>query len=156
MRRFIKAEIRGIDETLPQAEDLLAEEPLEDGQPHQADRIVEYLAKHHGGDFGKVLQARLQGQIDPDVLAGLIRCLGRVTPSFVFPWGLTATRAALRHSNVRIRGAAVRALEAWGTHGALSVLGQHEEPVRWLAEHINEILASPRTECESDGDAEIM
>ena len=54
-------------------------------------------------------------------------------------------RAALGHSDVVLRDAAVQAVESWGDPNLIDVLRAHREAEAWLADYIVEVTGDLQT-----------
>ena len=118
----------------------LSDDPLEDGVPHRAEQMILQLVQTSADVASTLGSALAKG--DTETQGAFVQCLGRLSPEDVLPHALGVVRAALRHSSTRVRGAAVKAVELWGTQEALAVLRDHQEPVARLADHIRKVLAS--------------
>jgi len=118
----------------------LSDDPLEDGVPHRAEQMILQLVRS-SPDIASTLDTALSSG-DTETQGAFVQCLGRLSPEDVLPDALGVVRAALRHSSTRVRGAAVKAVELWGTQEALAVLRDHQEPIPRLADHIRKVLAS--------------
>lgn len=125
----------------------LKDNPIEDGIEHPAEYVIkEALRTNRGLCLAYV--SRIIGehaQSRPSTAASIIRCIGRLRPDEVAPWGTHIVEDALRHKDVEVREAGVRALEHWGGHVAFRMLCDHirnscdEEP--WLRDYVRQVIA---------------
>jgi hypothetical protein len=56
-------------------------------------------------------------------------------------WGIAVVKKALRHADVEVRDAAIRALEAWGGNESLQILQLHRDPVGWINNYLLQVIA---------------
>ncbi len=79
-------------------------------------------------------------------LASDILCaMGHLPRRLVEPWGYTMVIAALGQPSIRVRDAAVRALERWGGTTAIRILADHAESAPWLRRYIDGVLSDLRS-----------
>lgn len=117
----------------------LSEEPIEDGVTHSAESIINEALE----DFGHKAHEWLQDVFEtnfvhrPVVASGILRCVGRIDIAKVEHWGFTIASKGLKHDNIEVRDAAIRALEHWGSKKAVEHLRQYviSEPCDWLAQY---------------------
>ena len=126
----------------------LNDKPIEDGIEHPAEMVIKDILPKDGGWLcfawlSRVIEEHAQSR--PSVTASIIRCIGRLRPDEVAPWGASIVEDVLRHKDAEVREAGIRALEAWGGHVALRMLYHHlsygckEEP--WLHSYIRQVAA---------------
>lgn len=125
----------------------LLEQPIEDGVTHPAERVIEEALLvnqwHCFAWLARALEEHQQAR--PPIAASIIRCIGRLNRYRVGTWGMHIIEDALRHKDVELREAGVRALEHWGGRVAFCVLCDHirnscdEEP--WFREYIRQVIA---------------
>lgn len=75
-----------------------------------------------------------------DLHADLLRCIGRLPEHLAFEPLHGFMTEGLRSPSLRLRDAAVRALETWGSEEAREILRRHDEPVPWLRDYIRRVL----------------
>jgi hypothetical protein len=127
---------------LAQAFDL---EPLEDGYTHPVEQIMADALRTFGPTaFTWIAFAYFEQYYrNPAIAAGLIRCLGRLSPDAAVPWGRFLALSGLYHDDVEVREAAVRAFEIWGGQQAIEALSARVsvEPTPWLADYARQVIA---------------
>jgi hypothetical protein len=129
---------------------MLETEAVEDGFTHP---VEELLVQHLSDDpdtsrlwiEAAYMGARAQ---KPSLAAGLLRCIGRLPQSLTLPWAERIAVSSLRHEDVEVRDAAIRAFERWGGPISAYVLQSHleREPEMWLKEYIEEVIADLQEE----------
>jgi hypothetical protein len=124
----------------------LESEPIEDGCKHIAEDVIIEALDNFGpgtveGWIRRVWNER-RGE-EPAACAGLLRCLARVPRDRVFSFGLAMAKDALRHEDVEVREAGVRALEAWDALEGLEDLKRASsvERVPWLRDYMNALAS---------------
>jgi hypothetical protein len=106
---------------------------IEDGYNHAAERIL----SAHVASFGEA--ALLDVVISADAPADWVRLLGRATnlgPTFrmaIVSWGLGSV-------DVRVRDAAIQAVENWEDHDLVGLLRGHDEHVDWLRSYAEGVV----------------
>ena len=121
---------------------LLRETPFEDGQHHPAEEVLlSLLQKDQRGQQWITETWQSMSNTSPNLASGLLRCLGMLPTEAVEGWGHALAEAALRHSRLLVREAAVVALERWGDERAVSLLRATAEPVAWLRDYIRRVLS---------------
>ena len=120
----------------------LLDEPIEDGVTHPAEALIDEALRTNSSKcrdwLAQVLVEHYQTR--PSISASIVRCIGRLEYDRVGNWGMHVADDALRHKDVEVREAAVRALEAWGGSEALGMLRSHRDPVAWLNEYISQVI----------------
>ena len=111
-------------------------EPVEDGTSHPAERVIaETIAGNEAEGFVSALL-----EVAPSPLqASMLRLLGRA-PVQDAPLRRRVIEAGLSSEDVQIRDAAVQAVESWEDAACIELLRQHEEPVKWLADYIQDVI----------------
>lgn len=122
-------------------------EPVEDDVTHRAERILERALDT--GDQSTMLgivAALCKDTARPGFSAATLRCLGRLISPGSSAWRSAVVRAALAHSDVVLRDAAVQAVESWGDPNLIDVLrAHHREAEAWLADYIVEVTGDLQT-----------
>jgi hypothetical protein len=111
-------------------------EPVEDGTSHPAERVIaETMADNEAeGLVTAVLE------VTPNSLqASILRLLGR-EPVRDASLRRRVIEAGLSSSDVQIRDAAVQAVESWEDADCVDLLRHHEEPVKWLADYVKDVI----------------
>ena len=121
----------------------LLDEPIEDGVTHPAEHVIDEALRKNSSECRDWLSETMveHYQTRPSIGASIVRCIGRLESDRVGNWGMHVADDALRHKDVEVREAAVRALEAWGGCEALSMLRSHRDSVAWLNEYVNQVIA---------------
>ena len=117
-------------------------EPVEDGFTHPAEDILTGALSM--GDSDATLEWLLEFATDearPTFAAYTLQCLGRLETGIPFEWRQRLVQAGLRSPNLAIRDVAAQAVDTWGDRGLIPILMAHKDPVPWLAEYINDIVA---------------
>lgn len=110
----------------------------ESGEPHP---LVPELVAGLVEDFEVVVRAvEATFEARPELRADLLRCLGRVPVEKGDVHFLALVSRALTLPSLRVRGAAVRALEDWGSVRAREVLRGHVDPDDRLADYVRRVL----------------
>ena len=121
-------------------------EPFEDGTVHPADEVIEFgLRSDERAAILAWLASLYGGAESPTFIASVLRCLGRHHPGTT-EWKVGVVRMALAHEHLEVRDAALQAAESWaGDRGEcremVRVLAARDEPVAWLAESIDRVVA---------------
>ncbi len=120
----------------------LLDEPVEDGVTHPAEHVIDEALRTNSSECRDWLSRALveHYQTRPSIGASIVRCIGRLEFDRVGNWGMRVADDALRHKDVEVREAAVRALEAWGGCDALSMLRSHRDSVAWLKEYVSQVI----------------
>lgn len=116
-------------------------EPLEDGMKHPAVGIIADALS--SGDKKAILEWLKEFSLDvrqPAFAASVLRCLGRLSELDTVSWRVELVRSGLAVDNVQIRDAAVQAAEHWADIDLVSVLNDHDESERWLADYIGMVV----------------
>jgi len=106
---------------------------IEDGYNHAAERIL----SAHVASFGEA--ALLDVVISSESPADCVRLLGRATnfgPTFrraIVSWGLGSV-------DVRVRDAAIQAVENWEDPDLVGLLREHDEQVDWLRSYAEGVV----------------
>ena len=113
-------------------------EPVEDGTSHPGERIIaETVAANEAEGFVSALL-----EVAPNSLqASMLRLLGR-GPVQDASLRRRVIEAGLSSEDVQIRDAAVQAVESWEDADCIELLRQHEEPVKWLADYMQDVIAN--------------
>jgi len=139
-KEFLRQEKEKFNRNLLHAFDL---EPIEDGYPHPAERIIKKaLETYHLTAIDWIKYAYLRNIERPAIAAGILRCLGRLSSDLTSLWGIVMAASGLLQSDIEIRDAAVRALEAWGGLESLVTLKAHvqSEKSSWLKRYIEQVI----------------
>lgn len=116
-------------------------DPIDSGYTHICESILGSSLQEYGSVAVEWIQHTYVRNIRRVAHSSdILRCVGRLPTGLVEPWGLTMAIAGLSHPDVRVRDAAVCALENWATQDSFEILSLHQEPVSWLANHIDQIL----------------
>ena len=121
-------------------------EPVEDGVTHHAEQILDRALDT--GDQSTMLgivAALCRDAARPGFSAATLHCLGRLISPGSSAWRSAVVRAALVHSDVVLRDAAVQAVESWGDPNLVDVLRAHREAEAWLADYIVEVTGDLQT-----------
>lgn len=120
----------------------LLDEPIEDGVTHPAEHVIDEALRTNSSEWRDWLARALNEhyQTRPSLSASIVRCIGRLDYDCVGGWGMRVIDDALRHKDVEVREAAVRALEAWGGYEALNILRSHRDSVAWLNEYVDQVI----------------
>ena len=120
----------------------LLDEPIEDGVRHPAEHVIDDALGANSSDCRDWLSRVLveQYQTRPSISASIVRCIGRLEYDQVGAWGMRVADDALRHKDVEVREAAIRALEAWGGRKALDILRNYEDERPWLNEYVRQVI----------------
>lgn len=120
----------------------LVDEPIEDGVTHPAEHVIDEALRTNSWECRDWLSRALveHYQTRPSISASIVRCVGRLEYDRVGNWGMRVADDALRHKDVEVREAAVRALEAWGGCEALGVLRRHRDTEAWLNEYVQQVI----------------
>ncbi|MBI2483332.1 hypothetical protein HYV74_04135 [Candidatus Uhrbacteria bacterium] len=124
-----------------QAYQLLSATMVEDGVPHPAETYFASVLRAQPLRVPGWLEALYAEYAERNAIlaAGLVRCVGRCGLAVVGDWGVAIMRAALRHGDVRIRDAAVVAIDGWGDPALLILLDPQREPIARLARYMHAI-----------------
>jgi hypothetical protein len=121
----------------------LLEAPMEDGITHPAEELIDEALRAGTSDcrdwLSRVLVEHYEAR--PSISASIVRCVGRLEYDQVGHWGMHVADDALRHEDVEVREAAIRALEDWGGCEALRLLRSHRDSVAWLSEYVSQVIA---------------
>jgi hypothetical protein len=111
----------------------VTDEPVEEGEPHPVQQLVDRLV----GDGGAIamIERAFGRATNPGVTAGLLRLLGRAPLVGVDARHEALTRG-LASRAVIVRDAAVQAAEHWNDPGLVEPLRRHRDDVGWLAEYV--------------------
>lgn len=121
----------------------LSKYPIVDGESHPLEDILQETLSQSDAE-AQITQA-WEGFLNTPVLAGdFLRCLARISELRKKSWPFKIAEQALKHQSLRVRGAAVTALEYWGANQSIELLLKHTEPVRWLADYIKEVIKDLR------------
>ena len=118
-------------------------EPVEEGYPHPAERIIEVALKNYNlTAIDWIKSIYLRNVERPTVAAGILRCIGRLSSELTSTWGMVMAVCGLLRPDIEIREAAVRALEMWGGFESLASLKGyvHMEKTSWLKEYIEQVI----------------
>jgi len=118
-------------------------EPIEDGHPHPAERIIKDALKTYNLEaFDWIKSTYLKNITRSAIAAGILRCLGRLSSELTSIWGVVMAASGLLHPDIESREAAVRALEAWGGKESLEMLKAYVdmENVPWLKDYIKQVI----------------
>lgn len=129
----------------------LEREPIEDGRRHPGERILADALAHSPNANLWIESAYYDTAArQPELAAGILRCVGRLPRGLVEPWGLDLAREALSHPDIEVRDAAVRAFEMWGGREALRAVSEYArgESVPWLATYAEQVIADLDTSVE--------
>ena len=121
----------------------LESEPIEDGYPHSAERIIKDVLMRYKTTAADWIQSTYLKNIKrPTISAGMLRCIGRLNHEMTTPWGLAMAISGLAHPEVEVREAAVRSLEMWGSEDSLEALKifKDVEKVSWLRKYIEHVI----------------
>ena len=123
------------------AASLLREVPFEDGEHHPLETHLAEVLEDHGPEWICGLWSNYR-QDSPGMAATLLRCLGMLERYQVADWGYQLMQQALEHKSLRVREAAVMALERWEGTRAIALLeeGRKHECVDWLRDYIRQVL----------------
>lgn len=111
-------------------------EPVEDGTSHPAERVIaETMAGHEAEGFVTALLEAAPGSLQ----ASILRLLGR-EPVRDASLRCRVIEAGLSSADVQIRDAVVQAAESWEDGACIDLLRRHEEPVKWLADYIHDVI----------------
>lgn len=122
----------------------LEETPLEDGFSNPVEPILARTVNLHPQSGARWIREWVLSEKEPEFGRDILICLSRALSRPVHGWALDLAREALASPNVRLRYAAVRALELWKGTAAARLLGQHSEAVPWLAQYIGSVQADLR------------
>lgn len=121
--------------------DIFAEEPVEDGLSHPAERLLAATLVGRPTEAQRWLAGIVSGGGgSPSLRSPLMSCVGRLPRAIVLPWGYELAAAALRDQDVAVRDAAVGALEIWADARALAILSAHSEPEPWLRDYAARVV----------------
>lgn len=120
----------------------LLDEPIEDGVTHPAEDVIDENLRINSYECRDWLSRAIAEhyQARPSISASIVRCVGRLEYDRVGHWGMQVADDALRHRDVEVREAAVRALEAWGGCEAVGMLRAHRDSVAWLNEYVSQVI----------------
>lgn len=135
----------------------LFDEPIEDGVAHPAEYVIEdALLANKWRCFAWLSRAIEEyARTRSSTVASIVRCIGRLRRDDVGTWGMHVVEDALRHKDVEVREAGIRALEAWGGHVAFHMLcdyaidARHDEP--WLADYVLQVIGDMSTKLAEGG-----
>lgn len=119
---------------------LYLDQAVEDGKDHPSDDLVRSAVLQQGC----VAKARLASLIlTSDVCwrADLLRSVGRLPKALAGNWGYILMAAALKDNDLRLRDAAICALESWGDRRAAKILASHADPIPWLAAYAHSVAS---------------
>jgi len=124
---------------------LLTVTPVESGQSHPAEEIVADFLNQYPIDGPAYLQSYLLRKenlsiADKRNIADTLILFGRMPQTLVGNLGYDIASKALQSEDVRIRDAAIGALEQLGGKSAVEILEKHHETVDWLAEYVSKII----------------
>jgi hypothetical protein len=121
----------------------LYDEPIEDAVAHPAEGwIRKALERDSSGCLQALSEALRNSYVDrASLAASILRCIGRMSYGQVGRWGLRVADDALRHQDVEVREAAVRALEAWGCREGLAMLRSHHDVEAWLDDYVRQVVS---------------
>lgn len=117
-------------------------DPVEDGVSHAAEEILNeaiHSTPHAAATMDRLLHL-IDGPANPGLAASALRCLGRLDSPGTTEWRRKLVEAALRHSNVELRDAAIQAAETWAEPQLVPTLRAHEEPEPWLREYLQDVI----------------
>ena len=118
----------------------LNETPIEDGYQHPAEDIIQDAVDNRL-DLANIIQTLfIENYKSPAIAAGLLRCIGRLNYKHVRPWGIVVVLGGIRHDDIEVRDAALRALELWGGLEAIDILRNYTDNVKWLENYAKKIL----------------
>ncbi len=114
------------------------EEPFEAGVAHSFEARLERALRASGAGLARSVSAAIA--IRPDLLPDILRCVGRLPVHLAFDPFRSLMVEGLASPSLRVRDAAVRALETWGGDDARAILRAHHESVPWLRDYIGRVL----------------
>jgi len=124
---------------------LLESEPMEAGQAHPAEALIEDMLRRVGPIASVWLGSIYEEMRDrrPAIAADILRCIGRLPASLSRPWGQPLAKDGLYQSDEEVRDAAIRAFEMWGLPEGADILRDYlsDEPVAWLADYARGVIA---------------
>ena len=110
--------------------------PVEDGITHDGEGIAGEIVAVYGAEA--FVEAIFNIENEP-IVAALLRIASRLSlPDAASRFRLVSI--GVRYENVEIRDASIQAAESWEDDAVLPVLIEHEEPVRWLADYIRQVI----------------
>lgn len=121
------------------------EQTVEDGHIHPGEKILRgFIRLHKEVAFLWIKSVMLTD--NPNLVPGMITCLGRLSPDNYLEEMFDIMREALRHQSVSVRDAAVQAIENWGEGKAVFLLTNHREEVPWLRDYISVVINNTVTD----------
>jgi hypothetical protein len=124
---------------------LLEEEPMEAGQLHPAEDLMERASTVGPELLGQWMLTAFSSTIgsQPSVAADILTCVGTYGPDRLAGWGPLLLKIGLMNGDIRVRDAAATALEDWGSEAAAEILEERveREKVSWLADYMRRVLA---------------
>lgn len=128
-----------VQEVVDRLMSLFEGEPLESGVEHAAESVLAHLVRT-APTIAMDVATRILADSEELVAPQLIRCVGRLVSARAEAVFMPMVKDALKSSEISMRDAAVRALEGWGTPGAVHALAGYEEPVPWLRDYAVRVL----------------
>ena len=117
------------------------DEPLEDGMTNGAEEIIAAVLEEHGEE---AFVDRLLGLSDEVLMADCIALAGRLPPLRDTRLRRRMVAHGLSSDSLRVRDAAIQAVEMWEDRECLDLLEGHEEPEDWLDEYMRQVIEDVR------------
>lgn len=115
-------------------------DPIEDGITHVAESIILELLRYNNIYVLEWLKGICLDTSHPSYASSTVRCLGRQTNPGTASWRAKLVRDGLEVHNLEIRDSIVQAAELWEDPATLNILRDHDEPVPWLHDYIQDVL----------------
>lgn len=115
-------------------------DPIEDGVTHIAELIIGDLLRYDDIYVLEWLKGICLDTSHPGFASSVIRCLGRQTAPGTPSWRAELVRDGLGVHNLEIRDSIIQAAELWDDPSVLDVLRDHNEPVPWLRNYVQDVL----------------
>lgn len=128
--------------------------PIEDGVTHLAESLLKRVIYQNSDapDWFLLILGEYK-LVYPSICASIIRCLGRLN---YFNGGVEIMEVYIKHSDVEIRDAAIRALEHWGGEASIGVLREHHDSEKWLNDYVEQVIKDLEESEQNDIEAEIL
>ena len=121
--------------------DALISEPLQSGYAHQAEEIIGEAIQSYPSEIGKWIRSVMSDSAVPSyVIASIVHCLSRLDVGLLGRWDREIGELALKSTDVEIREAGVRILEASLESDATNILQEHSDEVIWLQRYIDCVI----------------
>jgi len=115
-------------------------DPIEDGISHIAESIILELLRYNNIYILEWLKGICLDTSHPNYASSIVRCLGRQTNPGTASWRAKLVRDGLEVHNLEIRDSIIQAAELWEDPATLNILHDHDEPVPWLHDYIQDVL----------------